>query len=227
MGNRKSYITYDCILLDEKSIALLSDLINKNITEPGFEIIPQSNMHCTLRFFTSNESRSTQLTNENLGKNINIAISEIGIYKKDGIIQNIGFRVDVDNTSLDNHFFTNEISHITYAINTEEKAKAVNTQKCFGLNLEEGESYEVIKLPRQILLDGKTAGMHFDTPIFELDESVPSKEELLEKITEIKQIEEKSGKDSKKYKAAVEKFMLDYGDYIDTSKGLDNIEEVR
>ena len=227
MGNRKSYITYDCILLDEKSVNILTDLVNENIKNPGFEIVPQKNMHCTLCFFKSNEDRNTQLTNNELGQNIDIAINKIGIYRKNGIIQNIGFCVDVDNTSLDNRFFTNEVSHVTYAINSENKAKAVDTQKCFGVNLEEGESYEIIPLPREILLEGIAAGMHFDEIITKLDESIPSKEELVEKIKEIKQIEEKSGKESKKYNAAISKFMADYGDYIDTGKALDNIEEIR
>jgi 2'-5' RNA ligase len=173
-------VEYDCALLSGKSLDKVNEILEQTqiiekLKEKGVgvpEMIQQANMHCTFRFMAgkkNEEKREYQLSNNELNKESTLRVTSVGAYVKDGVLRNLGLRVDEKESlreslfsSLKDKIFSNDISHITIAINTEKDennkkmGKAVETPKCFEQldgTLSEGESSFSITLPEPIDLD--------------------------------------------------------------------------
>lgn len=200
---KKEDVTYDAILLDDKSVEILINLCKDNnldISEP------QENMHMTIAFYGNTEisnlakaikkaegtqqyvlqeqlnelykeKANKQLNNKELGNKVVIDATELGVYYKDGIPMNVGVKIndkyfsDIDlgcGRTLDD-VSKNNIAHVTIYVNSEAKAKAINTQKCFGEGLEEGETFETFKFDKNIELTGDTRAFKFNLHSTELE----------------------------------------------------------
>lgn len=169
-------VTYDCMLLSKDSVEKVKEILEQSdilgtlktlgISIP--DITMQENMHCTLRYMAGKNNehkRDYQLCNDELHRPTSIVITEIGAYAKDDILRNIGFRVDetqctCEGEPIPSEFFTNDISHITVAINQDvdaegkRLAKAVDTPMCFFNKVyEDNEMCYTILLAEPIELD--------------------------------------------------------------------------
>lgn len=147
-------VVYDCGLLTDESL----DIVDKLVGESGIleqlekmgvkipELKNQQDMHCTFRYMAGAQNQSKrdyQLSNNELHKEGALCVNGIGAYVKDGVLMNLGLLVDEGKSMHEEAFcsirkglFSNDISHITVAINrTEVDGKRVTsaayTQKCF------------------------------------------------------------------------------------------------
>lgn len=148
-------VEYDCLLLTKESIDnLLNTLeeskILQHLEDMGVSIKPmnpQNNMHCTLRYMAGERNqwkRDYQLCNDALHTSASLCVTTLGVYIKDGVLMNIGAKVDETRTefeaeSLDcirDNLFTNDINHVTIMVNMNRdengnRGYAKDTQKCF------------------------------------------------------------------------------------------------
>lgn len=163
---KRSEVTYDAIILDKESVDKLTSLASSYIEG----LVKRSAIHMTLMHYgkkTDEEKAAVQLNNIELGKNVEIKISALGIYRQNGIIMNVGAKVDEPSLSKTNlgynrtlsKIFGMTIPHVTIAINEAAGAQSVNTYKCFGKKLEEGDTFEIIPLDSLITLKGKSTAI--------------------------------------------------------------------
>lgn len=187
MSARSQDVQYDCALLTDESLLEVDKLVHESgilqkASEMGIKVPDmtyQKDMHCTFRYMNGyDERRGYQLCNEGLHKQGTLKIEGIAIYVKDGVLRNVGLLVN-DTESFNelgfegvrDNLFSNEISHVTIAINPERDengkrmAKAVDTQKCFtefdGTETKGEFSYQ-IKLDSPITLTATAEAMTCD-----------------------------------------------------------------
>lgn len=162
---KRKEVSYDAIVISEKSKEELTALA-KNLIE-GLEVRPA--MHMTLMHYgkkTDEEKEKIQLNNIELGKEVELKISALGIYRKNGVIMNVGAKIELNCLNQDlgygrtlSEIFGLAIPHVTIAINAKEDAQSVDTKKCFGKGLEEGDTYEIIPLDKLFTLTGKSTAV--------------------------------------------------------------------
>lgn len=210
MSCKCSEVEYDCALLTEDSLQSVSEIVQKSgilnrLREVGIRIPEdlqyQKNMHCTFRYMGNNDAvRDNQLSNDELHKPGILCVTSIGAYAKDGVLRNLGLRVDdslsfnspeFDNVRKD--LFTNEISHITVAINQElaedgrRMAKAVDTQKCFReFDGSTSEASFVINFDEPIALTATAEAMERESRVVDRLEDFPERKVEKELVGAIK-----------------------------------------
>lgn len=171
-------VQYDCALLTDESLKKVRQIIHKSgilreLEKSGVRIPDglsyQENMHCTFRYMKgADEKRDFQLSNNELHQKGTLVVEGIGAYIKDGTLMNLGLFVNDEKSFNEEAFqnircqlFSNDISHITIAVNPEVDesgkpvAKAVDTQKCF---MDDGtfgptENYHVVSLDKPVELE--------------------------------------------------------------------------
>ena len=101
----------------------------KNTPFKGYTIKPEAHMTVS---FKPNRERFAELL-PYIGEKITLNVESIGTLHKDGILCNIGLKINADNLGM---FISENTPHITVWINTKEKrggkliAKAFETFKC-------------------------------------------------------------------------------------------------
>lgn len=188
-------VIYDAIEETSEWRILLKNALLENSNAIGLSneeidsLDVQESLHMTLSSFgpksrkgpLAEEKANIQLNNFELGKEVNLQITEIGILEKDGEILNIAFRVN-DSYFTDedlgagrtlSDLSTNSIPHITYFVDTENGGKAANSQKCFGDEskgiLENDENFRIIELESPIDLKGISVAHKFNIIANELE----------------------------------------------------------
>lgn len=188
-------VTYDAIEETSNWRDILKNALLENANQIGLSneeiesLSVQESLHMTLSYFGSKskkgslaeEKKEIQLNNFELGKEVSLQITDIGILEKDGEILNIAFKVNDSYFSDENlgagrtlrELSTNTTPHITYFVDTENGGKAVNSQKCFGDEskgiLESGESFRIIELDNPIDLKGLSVAHKFNIIAVELE----------------------------------------------------------
>ena len=90
-----SKVEYLAMLLEEKAIATITQFLEKHNIECIGSFQP--NMHYTLHYYgwKSNTDRR-DIPTADLGKTVNLILDGFGCYTADGMVQNMGFRVNAD-----------------------------------------------------------------------------------------------------------------------------------
>lgn len=163
-------IEYFGLLLTEDSLNKISQFFHKQ----GIKTVGpfQENMHLTLAYFGyKSEVNRTAIPENHLGRTVELTLDAFGMFEQDGMIQNMGFRVDEE--SLAHTFvgkkslidlFSLKLPHITVAISekTDEKgrriAKAVNTSKC-----------KFKKLDKPLVLTARLAVFNYEGIAFKVE----------------------------------------------------------
>lgn len=163
-----SVVLYDEILLDKESVEKLERLLNNAEFDTDSEFNQKfkcfnekealmKDMHMTIRYYGAKHSPEIDeitLKEDELGAKVELNISELGVYMKNGDIMNVGVRVDdsnfneiylsresekaekLDKSDKSDKIRTladvsyNKIPHVTIKV-AAGVAKPVDTQKCF------------------------------------------------------------------------------------------------
>lgn len=188
-------VIYDAIEETTEWRNILKNALLENSNKVGISnneienLLVQESLHMTLKSYgpksrkgqLAEEKKEIQLNNFELGKEVYLQVTDIGILEKDGEILNIAFKINENYFSDENlgagrtlkDLSSNDTPHISYFVNTEIGAKAVNSQKCFGDEsvsvLENGESFRIIKLENPLDLKGISVAHKFNIIANELE----------------------------------------------------------